>query len=93
MKGDELDPAQVSARHLLEMDSVMRQKVFLKVPLEQGLKEPGRLHDMKSRNTNKTDKVRSSLVVREIKSRRKEHERLDASVVSASMPPIGGVKR
>ena len=42
------------------MDCATRQKLFfVKMPPEQGLKEQGRLYDIKWISTNKEDKVRS----------------------------------
>ena len=46
----------VRALHL-EMDWVTRQKVVVKVPLEDGFKEQGGLHDMKWINIKKGDRV------------------------------------
>ena len=40
----------------------------------------------------KGTKVRTRLVVREIRTRKKEHERPGPSVVFASMPPVEAVK-
>ena len=57
VKGDELNFVDVRAGQL-EMDWVMRQKVFVRVPLERSLEEQGRLHEIKWVNSKKGDKVR-----------------------------------
>ena len=89
-KGDELDPAQVRADRRLETDRANRQKEFVKSATRTRPEAKARLHNMKWMNTKKRDIVRSRFVVREIKAQNKEHERLDPSVVFASMPPAEG---
>ena len=91
-RGGQLDPAQVREGQRLEMEWITKQKVFVEVPLEQGLAEQGRLHDMKWINTKKGEIVRSRLVVREIKARKKATDKLDPATVFAAMPPVEGVK-
>ena len=52
-----------------------RQKVVVKVPLEEGFKEQGGLHDMKWINTKKGDRVRSRSAVRGMQKRERRTTR------------------
>ena len=60
VKGDEVDRGS---------SAVMRKRVFIKVPLEQGLKAQGSLHEVTWINSKSWVNVRCRLVVQEIKAR------------------------
>ena len=92
VKGGVLDPVLVKAGRAEEMDWIMKQKVFMEVPIETAIAEQGKIHDMKWVETQKGSKVRCRLVVREIKARKREHEKLDPATVFAAMPPVEGIK-
>ena len=90
MNGGWLDKAKVEAARKEELDWILRQKVFEKVPITQ---VDGRLLTLKWVDTRKSDgRYRSRLVVREIKKAKREEDKLDPSEVFSSMPPIEGLK-
>ena len=92
IKGGALDADMVRAGRAEEIDWIMKQKVFMKVPIETARNENARINDMKWIDTKKGDKVRSRLVVREIKARKRADEKLDPATVFAAMPPVEGLK-
>lgn len=91
-KGGVLDTRLVKAGRAEEMEWILKQKVFTKVPVEMAIAEQGHLYDLKWVDVQKGEKVRSRLVVREIKARKRDHEKLDPSTVFAAMPPVEGLK-
>lgn len=92
ISGKQLSTEDVRTARRLEMEWIEKQNVLQKVPLETALAEQGRLHDMKWIDKQKGPIVRSRLVVREIKARKKMSERLDPATVFAAMPPVEAVK-
>ena len=92
VKGGMLDPDMVRAGRKEEIDWIVKQKVFTKISMETAKNENARIHDMRWIDTLKGEKVRSRLVVREIKARKRADEKLDPAAVFAAMPPVEGLK-
>ena len=71
-----------------KLDWIGSMKTCIKVPIQMCWEEQGRPYDMKWVDTLKPDgRTRCRLVVREIKARKKQHEKLDPSEKLAAMPP------
>ena len=83
-----MDPAQVLEGQRLEME----WKVFTNIPLEQALREQGRLHDTKWISTQRGEPQSDADCGSQDHGTEEEDEKLDPSVVFAAMPPIDGVK-
>ena len=62
------------------------------VPTDQGIEEHSRSHDMKWINSQRVDKIRICLEVREIKARKTTSDKLDPLVLFPAMPPVESVK-
>lgn len=81
-QGRHVRPAARQSRARRRDEVHHETKVFTKVPLETAQKEQGSLHDMKWVDTQKGDKVRSRLVVRDIKAQ--DFDKLEPSTVLQS---------
>ena len=93
VRGGALDTKEVEQARAVEMDWISARKVFTAVPIEQARKENAKILDMKWIDAKKSAGiVRSRLVVREIKARKKVSEQLDPATVFAAMPPVGSLK-
>jgi len=90
VNGGWLDTEKVRKARKEELDWILKQNVFSKVPASE---VEGRLLSLRWIDTVKSDgRYRSRLVVREIKKAKKEDEKLDPADVFSSMPPVEGLK-
>ena len=83
-----LDTKAVQSARQLELEWIDSMNTDKKVPIQMCYEEQGRPYDMKWIDTLKADgRTRSRLVVREIKARKKQHEKLDPTEKIAATPP------
>ena len=87
MKGGPLDPEMVRSARKEEIDWVLYHKVFEIVDEEECTRSGAGKLDLRWVDTRKGAGVRSRVVVRELKARKKLAQQLDPCRTFSSMPP------
>ena len=91
-QGNLLDPIRVKEGKRVEIEWVLKQKLFDYVPQSECTERQGGPYSLKWVLKNKGEKVRARLVLGVIKKAKSEYEKHEPSDVFSAMPPVESLK-